>query len=127
MPDSALVYEATSETSVLMPKQTWTHSCFFWRKGKERANIGSSAGSGCLIPKAADALLRPLAAVRSRPNSLPCLRQVHWGDASVAFKVTAAGREFEQISHWSLSKGFMFHLLQEMCETYFSEKAIQRS
>lgn len=44
-----------------------------------------------------------VAAVRPRCNSVPCLSQVHCGEPSVAFKVTAAGIEFEQISHWILS------------------------
>ena len=84
-----------------MAEQIWSRSCLFGGEGR-KANTGS-AGTGHLLPKAADALLRPLAAVRSRKNSLPCLRQVRWGDASVAFKMTAAGTEFEQIFHWSLS------------------------
>lgn len=67
-----------------------------------RADTGS-AGTGHLLPKAADVLLTALAAGRSRHNSLPCPRPVRWGEASVAFKVTAAGTELEQISHWSLS------------------------
>lgn len=36
-----------------------------------------------------------VAAVRSRCNSVACLRQVHCGEPSVDFKVTAAGIEFE--------------------------------
>lgn len=99
---SALGHEAISETSsVLMLEQLWTRSCLSGEE-ERRANTGS-AGTGHLLPKAADVLLRPLAAGRSRHNSLPCPRQVRWGDASVAFKVTAAGTELELISHWSLS------------------------
>lgn len=72
-----------------------------WRR-EEEADTGS-AGTGHRLPKAADVLLRALVAGRSRHNSLPCPWPVCWGDASVAFKVTAAGTELEQISHWSLS------------------------
>lgn len=65
-----------------------------------------------------------VAAVRSRCNSVPCLRQVHCGEPSVAFKVTAAGTEFEQIISLEPFNCFMFHLLQE-CEIYFFEKDTQ--
>lgn len=98
---ASCVCEAISETSpILMPEQIRTRSCLFGGEGR-RANTGS-AGTGHLLPKA-DVLLRSPAAGRSRHNSLPCPQQVLWGDASVAFKVTAAGTELEQISHWSLS------------------------
>lgn len=104
-----------------MPKQIWTHSCFFWGADGE---TGSSAGTWHLLSKAAGTLLKQGAAVTSRSNSLPCLRQVSLGRARCGYYSDSSWHRTWTGFSLEPLKCLTFHLLQE-CNLLFWERYTQ--